>query len=163
MTLQGNPLQDVDAMFQQSSEICLRALAVLVAVPSGTVVQSREIGDKLGLSAGYVTKALQPLARKGWLQSVQGRGGGWRLVQDPGSLTIFDVLEVLEPAGSWKRCFMGHPVCSDDPGCPFHSTWSESLARMEATMRQTRLSQLGGLPDDSPWGLPVRQSGGRPR
>lgn len=132
-------------MFQQMTEICLRALTFLVGAEAGSIVQAREIADRLGISSTYVTKAFQPLARAGWLRSIKGRAGGWMLAVDPRRRTIAELIDVLEPNQRWKCCVVGHVVCSDETACPFHETWKKTLENMERVMRRTRLNELAGF------------------
>ena len=129
-------------MFQPMTKICLRSLAFLVAEARGKIVRSREIGARLGISPTYAAKALQPLERKGWLRSIRGRKGGWQLSVDPASVTIYDVVQVMEPDQRWKRCVVGHEVCEDDCACPFHETWKETVRKISTVMKDCRLDRL---------------------
>ncbi len=129
-------------MFLQSTEICLRGLAFLVAKDHGGLVQASEIAAKLGLSPTYLSKAFQPLARSGLLRSVKGRSGGWMLAVDATATTIADVIEVLEPGHDWRGCVVGHETCSDDNACPFHEVWTRTLSEFTEIMSKTSLSSL---------------------
>ncbi|MCA9319527.1 MAG: Rrf2 family transcriptional regulator [Planctomycetes bacterium] len=140
-------------MFQLGTEICLRSLALLVARGRGSCVQSSEIGDALGLSAAYVTKILQPLARQGWMKSQKGRGGGWSLVAEPRSVTLAQLIAILEPDRAWARCVIGHRTCSDETPCPFHDAWKKTLADFSRRMDRLTLADLKrylppGAPED---------------
>ncbi len=129
-------------MFQQSTEICLRCLSLLVAEGQDVVLQSREIGVKLGLSATYVTKSLQPLAQRGWLKALKGRNGGWSLAVDPTSVVLSEVIDALEPDRQWHRCVIGHGQCSDETACAFHDTWGKLKRQIEDDMRSTTIAEL---------------------
>ncbi len=129
-------------MFQQITELGVRGLAVLLTLRGNGLVQSREIGARLGVSAAYVTKAFQPLARNGWLRSTRGRKGGWELIVDPHSITLAEIVLALEPDEQWRKCVMGHTVCSDENGCPFHQVWGDSRDRFAAVMEATTLADL---------------------
>ena len=129
-------------MFQLATEICLRSLALLISRREKGLVQSAEIGEALGISAAYVTKVLQPLARRGWLKSQKGRGGGWSLVADPDSVSLAEVVAVLEPDQGWSRCVIGHRVCSDETPCPFHDAWKKTLADFRQRMDSMTLADL---------------------
>ncbi|MAE77038.1 MAG: hypothetical protein CMJ85_09240 [Planctomycetes bacterium] len=129
-------------MFQQMTEIALRGLAYMIDAPSGRVVQSRQIGTRLGISGTYVAKALQPLARIGWLRSVKGRCGGWVLEVDPAAHTVLEAVETLEPHGEWSRCPVGHRSCGDETDCPFHDTWSRAISEFRATLAKTQVAAL---------------------
>ncbi len=129
-------------MFQLSTEICLRSLAILVARRDEGRVQSGDIGAMLGLSAAYITKSLQPLARMGWLKSQKGRGGGWALAVDPSHISLAQLMEVLEPDDGWSRCVIGHRTCSDETPCPFHDAWKKTKADFRRRMEKLTLENL---------------------
>ncbi len=129
-------------MFQQSTEICLRCLSLLVAKGNGAILQSREIGTCLGISATYVTKSLQPLARRGWLRAIKGRKGGWTLDTDPSKVMLSDVIHALEPDRQWDRCVIGHGQCSNETACAFHDTWGRLRRQIEDDMRNTSVADL---------------------
>lgn len=140
-------------MFQQMTEIALKGLAFLIGCPKGEVVQSRRIGQHLGISPTYVAKALQPFARVGWLHSVKGRAGGWVVMLKPQEHTLLEAVDHLEPGGAWKRCFVGDVVCaspqcgqmaghSHEVGCPFNELWLRTVAQIEAILAGTRIDRL---------------------
>ncbi|MEE9393197.1 MAG: Rrf2 family transcriptional regulator [Planctomycetota bacterium] len=129
-------------MFQQGTEICLRCLSLLVAEGEGAVLQSREIGATMGISATYVTKSLQPMARQGWLRALKGRNGGWTLAVDPASIMLSQVIDALEPERQWNRCVIGHGLCSDETACAFHDTWGKLRRQIEADMQKTSVADL---------------------
>ena len=130
-------------MFQQMTEIALRGLAFVMSQPEGQVIQSRQIGEHLGISGTYVAKAFQPFARANWLRSVKGRAGGWVLEFEPTEHTIMDAVDVLEPNDTWKRCVVGNVLCQEQrDGCPFHDTWRHTVDEFEKLMKQTRLARL---------------------
>ncbi len=129
-------------MFQQSTEICLRCLSLLVAEEDGAILQSKEIGIKLGISATYVTKSLQPLARQGWLRALKGRKGGWTMAINPSSVMLSQVIDALEPERQWHRCVIGHGLCSDETACAFHHTWGKLKRQIEADMQTTSIADL---------------------
>jgi Rrf2 family transcriptional regulator, iron-sulfur cluster assembly transcription factor len=129
-------------MFHLATELGIRGLAVLLTLRGDQLVQSREIAARLGVSATYITKALQPLARRGWLRSTRGRAGGWDLVVDPDTITLADVVRALEPDEQWRKCVVGHAVCSDETACPFHEVWGETRQRFAGVMEETPISEL---------------------
>lgn len=124
------------------TEIALKSLSFLTRKPHGEIVQSRQIGAHLGVSATYVAKALQPLVRVGWLRSVKGRAGGWLLQVEPASKTVLQAVEALEPFGQWRRCPIGHEDCSEGVDCPFHATWCRAVEGFSDSMRATTVDRL---------------------
>ncbi|MFQ5507117.1 MAG: RrF2 family transcriptional regulator [Planctomycetota bacterium] len=129
-------------MFSQTTKICLKSLAFLVTKERGSVVQSSEIAGRVGVSPTYVTKVFQPLCRQGWLRSIKGRTGGWVLDKDPSKLTLAQTVLVLDPEQQWRRCVIGHEICSGETACPFHDTWVQAIEDFQQVMEATTLDRL---------------------
>ncbi|MGY0055703.1 RrF2 family transcriptional regulator [Streptomyces sp. LZ34] len=62
----------------------------------GGPVGSGQLAEAHGLSASYLNKQLQQLARAGLVISVPGPRGGFRLARSLGDITLLDVVEAIE-------------------------------------------------------------------
>jgi Rrf2 family protein len=76
-------------------EYSVRALLGLAAATPGPVT-ARDLADSQHIPAGYVYDVLADLRRAELVQAVPGRGGGYRLNRAAGSITIGEVLRLLE-------------------------------------------------------------------
>jgi Rrf2 family protein len=74
----------------------VRALAYLARHPGGRPVSAETIAAAEGLSHGFLLKALKPLAAAGVVRSDRGPSGGYRLARPARSLTLLDVVEVVD-------------------------------------------------------------------
>jgi Rrf2 family transcriptional regulator, nitric oxide-sensitive transcriptional repressor len=63
-----------------------------------------EIAHDFGLSAAHLNKVAQTLAAHGYLQTVRGRSGGLRLLQDPKSIRLGEVATLTEPDFAIAPC-----------------------------------------------------------
>ena len=70
--------------------------------PSLTTVG--EVARDFDLSAAHLNKVAQTLALHGYLQTVRGRSGGLRLLQDPGAIRLGEVVTVTEPDFQIASC-----------------------------------------------------------
>ena len=57
-----------------------------------------------GLSAAYLNKHLQALARAGLVESTPGPRGGFRLTRPPAQITLMDVVSAIEGPDDAFRC-----------------------------------------------------------
>jgi Rrf2 family protein len=73
----------------------LRALEYL-AERGGGPVAAHDIAAGRGVSARFLTKALQPLVRAGLLASRKGPGGGYRLGRPAARVTLLEVVEAVD-------------------------------------------------------------------
>jgi len=84
------------------SDIGLRVLIYLERAgerPSSHPVTAAEIGSQFDIPLNHLVKVVGQLAKLGWIQATRGRNGGLRLLADPETLTIGQVLRKLEGDG----------------------------------------------------------------
>lgn len=61
---------------------------------SNTLVSANEISERHGIPGPFLVQILRTLRDAGWVQSVRGSHGGYRLTARPEKLTLLDVAEV---------------------------------------------------------------------
>ena len=70
------------------------------------------------------------------MDSVRGRGGGYRLARDAGRIRLIDVREAIDGTEDLEACAVGLDPCSDDTPCPLH----EDFKRVRETIRDYLLA-----------------------
>jgi Rrf2 family protein len=87
---------------QPSSRFAVAVHAIALSLvaraeQSGRPITSEEIASMVGVHAVHVRRVLGVLREAGLLISQPGPGGGWKLARAPGAISLFDVLEAVEP------------------------------------------------------------------
>ena len=59
-------------------------------------VPLREAAERQEISLKYLERILPVLVKAGYVAGAKGKGGGYRLVKDPGDYTVGDVLRLTE-------------------------------------------------------------------
>lgn len=134
-------------MIPQTAEYALRA-AVLLARTPGRALSADEIATAGQVPRRYANKVLQALVRAGFVRSQPGPGGGYRLLVQPGELSILDVIAAVEPIPRIVRCPLGLKTHTDL--CPLHRELDDALAAMERTFGRVTIAQLLMRPDSVP-------------
>ncbi|MEP6714188.1 MAG: Rrf2 family transcriptional regulator [Terriglobia bacterium] len=80
----------------QHTDYAYRML-IQTALTAPALTTVGEVAQAFGLSAAHLNKVAQTLAAAGYLQTVRGRSGGLRLIQDPRSIRLGQVAKVTEP------------------------------------------------------------------
>src|SRR3954469_13984703 len=93
-------------MISQTAEYALRA-AVYLASQADESRTVQQIADVTRVPAGYLSKVMQGLSRAGVVQSQRGLGGGLQLAVAPGRLTIYDIVQAVDPLRRIKGCPLG--------------------------------------------------------
>lgn len=74
----------------------LRMLIDLSLQPSSEVVTLASIAKRQEVSANYLEQVASDLKRAGYIHSVKGPQGGYKLVKKPHDIVVGDVLRLLE-------------------------------------------------------------------
>lgn len=86
------------------SDYSLRLL-MYCAVRRGELVTIQEVADAYGISKSHLMKVAFELGRKGYLETVRGRGGGLRLARAPEKIGLGEVVRHAEGDFTMVECF----------------------------------------------------------
>ena len=95
-------------------DYALRALCYLAAQPGERVVPRAEIQERQGIPPHFLSKILRNLVAAGFLRSVPGAHGGFRLGRPARQISVRAVYECVEGRLSLIDCVDGH-----DASCRF--------------------------------------------
>lgn len=74
----------------------VRFLMDLMAYGQEGNVTLAQVAKRQSISEKYLWQVVNPLKKEGLIRSVSGPGGGYTLARTPESITLRDILEVLE-------------------------------------------------------------------
>ena len=86
------------------SDYSLRLL-MYAAVRHGELVTIQEVANAYGISKNHLMKVAFERGRKGYLDTVRGRGGGFRLSRPPEKIRLGDVVRETEENFTMVECF----------------------------------------------------------
>jgi Rrf2 family cysteine metabolism transcriptional repressor len=75
---------------------CIAVLELAARHGSGEPVRIRDIADAHGIPSRFLVQILLQLKSAGVVQSVRGAAGGYQLARDPDSITLLDVMTVVD-------------------------------------------------------------------
>lgn len=121
------------------SKRCTYGLQVMLFLaktqPEGYVA-IREVSGMLSLPGSFLTKALQPLAASGLLETHRGPGGGIRLARSADAICVSDIVRAIDGTDVFAGCLLGLRDCRQDHTCPL-APWREALQRhLDASLTQ---------------------------
>lgn len=105
---------------------------------AGTPVAVREITDRHGIPGPFLVQILRTLRTAGWVESIRGSQGGYRLAVDPRNVTLLDIAEAIgcQESGCWAE---SNPSVVDEA---LQSVWSEASEASRNVLSATRISDL---------------------
>ncbi|QOV90830.1 RrF2 family transcriptional regulator [Humisphaera borealis] len=133
-------------MFSQTVEYALRVMTHL-AVQEGPVT-TRQIAVATKVPEGYLAKVIQTLGRAGLVHSQRGLHGGSVLGRAAADITIFDIVNAIDPVQRIHTCPLGlksHGVNL----CPLHKRMDAALDMVEQAFKDSTLAELLAEPTRS--------------
>ena len=138
----------------KESEYALRGLAFLATCPPGAVVALPDIAEAQALPSTFLAKIFQKLNRHGLIVAQRGRGHGYRLARSPASITLRQILEIVEGPRLQQRCLLWHGDCRDENPCPLHHRLKNVVLEIEWILDRVTLAEyvdeLGDLARHTP-------------
>ncbi len=131
-------------MISQTVEYALRAIVTL-AQHEGQACTAKQIAEITQVPSAYLSKLLQGLVRSGLVRSQRGLHGGFVLNSNPETLTILDIVNVVEPVKRLTECPLGISAHGANL-CPLHRRLDKAIAAVEQTFRETTVAELLSTP-----------------
>lgn len=102
-----------------------------------------EVAQDFGLSATHLNKVAQTLAAHGYLQTVRGRSGGLRLLQEPKCIRLGAVALVTEPDFHIASCMSpGGGSCPIYQPCVLRGILADAADSFVAELNKWTLADL---------------------
>jgi Rrf2 family protein len=127
-------------MISQTVEYALRAVVTL-AQNQGQACTAQKISELTQVPGPYLSKLMQVLVRGGLVRSQRGLHGGFVLNSKPDELTIWDVVDVVEPLKRIRECPLGLSTHGTDL-CPLHRRLDRAMESVEQAFRDTAIAEL---------------------
>src|SRR5262249_38761793 len=126
-------------MFSRTTEYALRAV-VYLAAQSGEARTIGQIAEATRLQADYLSKVMQNLRKKGLVHSPRGVPGGFNLGLPATELTVYDVVQAVDPIRRIEKCPLG--IKDHINLCPLHRRLDEAMDMVERALRASTIAEL---------------------
>lgn len=93
----------------------LIAMTHLARLADDSVASAREISEQFGVPLSLLMNVLKELAAAGYVESVRGAHGGYRLARPPGEVSLADLITAVEGPIRLAECVAGTE--DDDAPC----------------------------------------------
>lgn len=121
----------------------LRIMIYLAEHHSETYIPLKTIAEQLDISLKYTSRIVPHLAAAGLVDSLLGKGGGYRLKKKPEECTAGEVLRLTEGDLAPVACLDCHAeVCDKQDTCPTLSMWKNFHSLINTYFDGITLAQL---------------------
>lgn len=108
----------------------IRVLLDLAEHNNGEFIPLMDIANRQEISEKYLEAIVSVLSKKGFLQSLRGKGGGYKLARRPETYTIGSILKTTEGSLAPIACLENNPnTCPRVAECKTIRMW-ENFAKV---------------------------------
>lgn len=126
------------------TDYSLRVLIIVAAKSEGELSTIPEIAALYGISRNHLVKVVHHLSRRGYLTTLRGKGGGFRLARPAAEIRVGDVIRDTESQLGPVPCLLesGHGGCAIESVCVLRRALREALGAFLAVTDGYTLADL---------------------
>lgn len=109
---------------------------------AGRTVSANEISESMTVPRSFLAKILQRLSKNNIVRSTQGIAGGFKLVNKPGKINVFEVIEAIQGPTAVNVCADDERNCDMSNTCPVHPVWVELREDIERKLKRETFARL---------------------
>jgi Rrf2 family protein len=143
-------------MISQGAAYAITALGY-IASAGGRPVLVKQIARAAEIPPAYLAKLIHALARRGFVNTQRGVGGGVVLALSPEKISLHDLCVALDDPIVLPTCMLGNAECSDARSCPAHQFWTVQRQQLYAFLQNTSVADIAAFESTKRWiqlGLP---------
>lgn len=120
----------------------LRVLMDIALHESSGPVALRDISRRQEISQKYLWQVIHPLKAAGLLRATRGARGGYALERPPATITLLDVVNILEGSLAVVACVTAPETCDRSGACVAREAWDEVFQQLSRTLDGITLQSL---------------------
>jgi Rrf2 family protein len=126
----------------RATDYAVRIMIYLAALQSETRVAAPELARGIEAPESFVSKILQQLVQRGMVTSHRGAGGGFQLAVRPETISLLDIVEMVEGPLQINLCLPGEATCDRKSWCGAHPIWSEAQNALKSVLASASIARL---------------------
>jgi Rrf2 family nitric oxide-sensitive transcriptional repressor len=118
---------------------------VLYLAEADGLVTSQDLANFSNVSPNYIFKIMKKLVDAGYVEQFRGVKGGYKLLQDPKDISLWDIIELMEPTTAFNRCLEEDSYCSrhgDTLGCQVNTVYRTFQKHMEDYFKSYSIQRI---------------------
>jgi Rrf2 family protein len=141
-------------MLSNSCRYGIRAVIYLAKhYPDKSNVGIKEISGDLELPTPFLAKILQQLAKNKILSSTKGPNGGFSLLKKPESITMLEIVKIIDGESLFKNCIIHDGSCTKvrrkKKTCPVHDEYSDIRTSLANLFKNKTIADLAKTANES--------------
>jgi Rrf2 family protein len=129
-------------ILRRNTDYALRAMVNLAKRWGTSAVSTKEISLEEQIPYQLTCKLMQKLQKAGLVQSLMGPKGGFSLNKDPKSITLLEMVVIIQGAPKLNRCLLGSDKCRCQKTCSIRLKIDELQNYIENYLGKITLDEL---------------------
>jgi Rrf2 family iron-sulfur cluster assembly transcriptional regulator len=134
-------------MLSNSCRYGIRAVIYLAQhYPDKSNIGIKEISGDLKLPMPFLAKILQELAKHKILSSTKGPNGGFSILKKPESISLYDVVKIIDGEEIFKNCIIHDGSCAEvkrnKKTCPLHDDYQKTRSKLVSLFKNKTIAEL---------------------
>ena len=134
-------------MLSNSCRYGIRAILYLAGKdPKNGNIGIKKISGDLKLPAPFLAKILQQLAKHKILSSTKGPNGGFMLLKKPESITLLDIVKIIDGEDIFTNCIINSGSCrsvkKSMKQCPIHDDYNKIRSELVELFRCKTIAEF---------------------
>lgn len=131
-------------MLSNTSKYALRAI-IYISLNDDKRMKTgiKKISEDLDIPAPFLAKIFQLLARNKILNSTKGPNGGFSFNKPPESISLFDIVTIIEGSDIFERCLISMRPCHEhNIPCPLHDSYHAIRTEIVKLFKEQTIGSL---------------------
>ena len=126
------------------TDYALRALFNLVECADQELVSTRKLAERNDIPKKFLEQILMELKFKGWIESVTGKNGGYRLAKPASEITMGEVIRHFEGSLAPIGCVSStqYKYCTQESVCRFRRLFLDARNYVTGLMDRSTLESI---------------------
>ncbi len=120
----------------------VRVMLDLALNNTGECIKVKDIAARQDISEKYLEQIIAVLNKAGYVKSVRGAQGGYRLAKDPGDYTVGMILRLTEGSMAPVSCLDEGEECEQCDTCETLEVWKDLYRAINGVIDNVTLADL---------------------
>ena len=136
-------------MLRRKTDYALRMMTKLGVDQEQGWVSTKDLAEEEDISYQLACKLMQKLQKTRYVNSRQGRTGGFELSKDSQKISLLDIIETIQGPLVLNKCLSDDYECGRESGCAVHKKLNELQEHINKYLADVSLADLVAATGDS--------------
>ncbi len=130
-----------------TTDYAFRTLICLFRAEEGSIVRAEDIASEMQIPINYLQRVIGVLKSGGYIETVRGQHGGYRLAWKARHLTAWDIMNMYEPEKIHRslESDQANSLVQGTNIYPINTLFEIIQEQMDLTLKKTTLQELAAL------------------